>query len=353
MSVLDESPVPSGATAADALGDTVSLARAAEGLGYHRYWLAEHHNTASVAGTAPEVMVAHVAAHTSSIRVGAGGVLLPYYSPLKVAEVFRVLHALHPGRIDLGLGRADGADPPAAAALRQGRPEEGAAGYRRKVAELAAYLAGAGAGPDREPGQTDPDQGPDPAGAGGAAVRAMPGGPGAPQLWVLGSSSEGAALAGELGLPFSFAHFISPAYGVQVMATYRRSFRPSPGCPEPVASLAVSVMCAGTGPGAEALARSQAVWRLHGEGPDRAPLLPVEEAAACPLTDLQAVLLEQSRAKSVVGTPRIVRSVLADMAADFGAAEIVVRTVCHDPDDRLRSYQLLAEAFSIGGRAPD
>lgn len=328
LSVLDESPIPSGSTAAEALHETVCLAQAAEGLGYHRYWLTEHHNTTSVAGTAPEVMVAHVASQTSSIRVGAGGVLLPYYSSLKVAEVFRVLHALHPGRIDLGLGRADGADAGAATALRQGRPDSDAAGYRQRVADLAAFVYGQPI-------------------AGGSGVQALPAGPGGPEVWILGSSSDGASMAAELGLPFSFAHFVSPAFGQQVMATYRRMFRSSMTHERPLASLAVSVVCAETAVDAELLARSQAIWRLHPEGAERGPLLSVEEAESSVLGDLERLLLEQQRDRSIVGTPEAVRARLVAMADDFDVDELVVRTVCHDPKARLRSYEMLAEAFAL------
>ncbi len=328
LSVLDESPIPSGASAATALSDTVAMAQAAEALGFRRYWLAEHHGTESVAGTAPEVLVAHVASHTSSIRVGAGGVLLPYYSSLKVAEVFRVLHILHPGRIDLGLGRAEGADAGTAAALRQGRPESDASGYRQRMAELVGFVHGQ---PDRAHGD----------------VRAMPVGPGAPEVWVLGSSSDGASLAAELGLPFSFAHFVSPKFGPQVMASYRRAFRASPAHPVALGSVGVSVVCAATDVEAERLARSQTIWRLHPEGAGRGPLLSVEEAEAYTVTDVGYLLLGQHRDKCIVGSPGVVRAHLVRIAEAFGVDELVVRTVCHDPEARLRSYELLAEAFAL------
>lgn len=331
LSVLDESPVPSGSTATQALRDTVALAQATEALGYRRYWLTEHHNTESLAGTAPEVLVAQVAAHTSSIRVGAGGILLPYYSSLKVAEVFRVLHTLHPGRIDLGLGRADGADEEAAGALRAGRSDTDAAGYRARIAELVDFLEG--------PRVSVP---------GGAGVRAFPDGPGGPEVWILGSSSDGATLAAELGLPFSFAHFVSPGFGAQVMASYQRMFRPSAANAAPLASVAVSVVCAETEDTAERLARSQAHWRFHPEGARRGPLPSVEAAEAAQLSDIERVLLNQQRNRSIVGTPGVVRSRLEEMAKASRVSELVVRTVCHDPSARLRSYELLAREFDLG-----
>jgi len=326
LTVLDQSPVPSGSTAVDAVHDTLALARETDRLGYRRFWLAEHHNTASMAGSAPEVLAAAVASQTSAIRVGSGGVLLSHYSPLKVAETFRMLEALYPGRIDLGLGRADGADAEATAALHWGRPAPGEDDYPERVAQLLGFLA---------PGPSSP------------VVRAMPEGSGHPEVWVLGSSSYGADLAARMGLPFSFAHFVSPEFGPQVMAAYRRQFRPSPHCPEPTASVGVSVVCADADADAERLARSQDVWHLRPEGAARGPLLSWEEAEEYRVTDLGQELLAQQRRRRVAGAPDRVRSVLEDLAAAYGVGELVVRTVVHDPADRVRSYQLLAQAFSL------
>ena len=328
LSVLDQSPVPSGSSPAEALADTIALARAAERLGYRRFWLAEHHNTASLAGTAPEVLAACVAARTSSIRVGAGGVLLSHYSPFKVAEAFRVLHALFPGRTDLGLGRAAGTDPLAAAALRHGPGALGDHHYPGQVADLVGFLHGR-LGPDH------PFTG----------ARAMPEGTGAPEVWVLGSTSFGAALAAGMGLPFSFAHFVAPAAGRQVLASYRRRFRPSELLSTPRANMAVTVVCAETDAEAERLPLSHEVWQLRPEGAERGPLLPVEEAEAYPATDLERQLMAQRRAQRVVGAPDRVRASLLELAAAHGVDELVVRTVCHDPKARMRSYELLAEVF--------
>lgn len=360
LSVLDESPVPSGSTASDALRATVALAKATEALGYRRYWLAEHHNTASIAGTSPEVLAAHIASHTTTIRVGAGGVLLPYYSPLHVAEAFRTLHTLFPGRVDLGLGRAAGADAHAAAALLQGRPEGSLEDHRQRVAEVVALVGGGALG-----------GGPSTNGNASVTVRAMPGqptrpgpvpttggstaGPGegrgaepevGPQVWVLGSSSDGASLAGELGLPFCFAHFVSPAFGSRVMELYRRTFQPSTERRSPVAAVAVSALCAETAEQAQRLATSQAVWRLRPEGAERGPLLSPEEALAYPFSDLERLLIEQDAAKSFVGSAPQVAGRLVALADAFGVGELVVRTVCHDPAHRLRSYELLAAALA-------
>jgi luciferase family oxidoreductase group 1 len=324
LSVMDQSPIPEGSTAAQALADTLALAGAADRLGYRRFWLAEHHNTASLAGTAPEVLAACVASRTTSLRVGSGGVLLSHYSPLKVAETFRVLEALFPGRIDLGLGRADGADPAAVAALQRGRPASPDDEYPEQVAELVAFLDDTVAG-----------------------VQAMPAGVGSPEVWVLSSSSYGADLAARMGLPLCFAHFVSPRFGSRVTAGYFRAFRPSKRCPEPRASLGVSVLCAATDDHAERLAASADVWHLRREGPGRGPLLSWRQAADYPATELEAELLAQQRDRRIVGAPDRVHAVLTQMAADYRVDELVVRTVCHDPADRLRSYQLLAEVFSL------
>jgi len=330
LSVLDQSPVPHGSTAATALADTIGLAQEAERLGYRRYWLAEHHNTASLAGSAPEVLAACVATRTTSIRVGAGGVLLSHYSPLKVAECFRLLEELFPGRIDLGLGRAAGADDLATAALEQGPgalPDEE---YPRQVADLVGFLHGTLAAGHRFTG-----------------VEAMPTGPGVPQVWVLGSSSYGAGLAARLGLPFCFAHFVSPRNGPQVLDSYRRLFRPSPGAGVPQASVAVTVICAATDAEGERLATSHDVWSLRPEGAGRGPLLAVEEAEDHPVSELERALIAQHRQRRLAGGPDRVRAGLEGLASAYGVDELVVRTICHDPEDRLRSYQLLAEAFDL------
>lgn len=333
LSVLDQSPVPDGSTAVEAMAATLALAQAAERLGYRRFWVAEHHNSASLAGSSPEVLVAAVAARTTSIRVGAGGVLLGYYSPLKVAENFRVLHALYPGRIDLGIGRAAGADGAAEAALHDRPGGLGDEHFRRRFDDLLGFLS-------ESCERSHPP----------SAVRAMPLGPGGPEVWVLGSSSDGASLAARLGQPFCFAHFISPSFGPMVVDGYRKDFRPSQGVTRPTLSVAVSVLCAETDEEADRLATSADRWRLGSEGSGRGPLLSPEQVAANPLNELGQELVAQKRAKSVVGGPDTVRARLVELAERFDADELVVLTVCHDVSARLRSYELLAEAFALGGR---
>lgn len=315
---------------------SLDLAVAAEALGYARYWAAEHHNTASLASASPEVMVAAVAARTTSIRVGSGGVLLPHYSPLKVAETFRLLDALHPGRIDLGVGRAAGTDPAAEAALQYRPGALGDEHFAQKVVDLLGFLDGSLA-PDHPY----------------AGVRAVPVGEGGPEVFVLGSSSNGAACAAYLGLPFAFAHFITAAFGPQVMHAYRKGFQPSERATAPEALVAVGVMCAETDAEAERLARSADVWRLRPEGAERGALLSPEDAAAQPLTDLEEAKLAQARAATVVGSvPRVQRE-LTSLAEEYGVDELMVLTVCHDPRARLRSYELLAEAFALAREGDD
>ena len=246
LSVLDQSPVRSGSTPADAIHETLDLARAADRLGYHRYWLAEHHSTAGLAGSSPEVLIGQVAAVTSGIRVGSGGVMLTHYSPLKVAENFRVLETLFPGRIDLGIGRAPGSDPLTARALSHGPGALGLEHFPNQIADLIAFL-GDGL----------------PAGHPFAGVRAMPTGPTAPNVWLLGSSGDSAAYAAHFGTGFSFAHFINDEGGAEVVRAYREHFRPSPWLAAPRASVAAFAVCADTEAEAERLARSRDLFLVR------------------------------------------------------------------------------------------
>jgi luciferase family oxidoreductase group 1 len=329
LSVLDQAPVPDGSTAAEALQQTLALARATEALGYRRYWVAEHHGTRSLAATAPEVLVGAVAGATSSIRVGSGGVLLSHYSPLKVAEVFRTLAALHPGRIDLGIGRTPGADPVTEAALQYLPGVPGDERYPDKVVDLIGFLH------DRLEAEHP-----------FAAVRAMPDGVPAPAVWMLGSSSHSGAAAAYLGQRFAFAHFITPAFGPRVVDAYRRGFQPSEEVPAPEALVAVGVVCAETDAEAARLARSAEVWGLRPEGTERGTLLSLEDAAARTLTALEEAKVAQSRAARIVGGPARVRDELLALAAAYGVHELMLVTVCHDAGARRRSYELVAEALS-------
>lgn len=330
LSVLDQSPVRSGGTPADTLQETLELAQACDRLGYHRYWLAEHHSTQGLAGSSPEILIGQVAARTRRIRVGAGGVMLQHYSPLKVAENFRVLETLFPGRIDLGIGRAPGSDQLTARALQEGGGALRLDRFPEQVADLIAFVHDALPAEHRY-----------------HAVTAMPTGPTAPEIWLLGSSDESAAIAAGLGTAFSFAHFINPDGGAQITRAYARQFRSSPTLAAARASAAIFVVCADTDAEARRLARSRELfllWLYTGRA-GRYPT--VEEAENHPYTPRETALVEALRARSVVGTPAQVREQLVAMASDYGVGELVIVTITHDPKARLRSYELLAEAFSL------
>jgi luciferase family oxidoreductase group 1 len=332
LSVLDQSPVRSGATPADAIRETLALAEACDRLGYTRYWLAEHHSTAALAGSAPEVLIGQVAARTSGIRVGSGGVMLQHYSPLKVAESFRVLETLFPGRIDLGLGRAPGSDQLTARALAGpggGSPEF----FPQQVSDLLAWLGG-------EPPPEHPF----------AKVRAMPTGDTMPEVWLLGSSDQSAALAAHFGAGFSFAHFINADGGAEVTRAYAREFKPSPLLAAPSASVAVFVVCAETEAEAERLATSRDLFiaRLYTGRGGRYPT--VAEATAHTYTPWEQQIVQQARRRRVAGTPAQCRERLEALAREYGVDEIVVVTITETAATRLRSYELLADAFGLPRR---
>jgi luciferase family oxidoreductase group 1 len=329
LGILDQSPIISGHTPAQALRETIRLAQAAEKLGYHRYWLAEHHAIAALADPCPEILVTRLAAATSTIRVGTGGVLLPYYSPFKVAEQFRMLEALYPGRIDLGIGRAPGGDQMTALAMGQGR-YPGADNFPEQVQYLVAYLDAAL--PAEHPF---------------ARVKVMPEGPTAPQVWLLGSSDYSGALAAQLGLRFAFAHFISADGGDAVMRDYHRSYRRSAREPEPRSLLCVFVICAETAEEAERLTASINLRRLNMDYGVNAPVPDHEEAARYPYTEADHRRIAQHRRRVVAGTPTAVREKLAEMAKVFAADELMAITITGDYGSRLRSYELLAEAFGV------
>jgi len=333
LSVLDQSPVRSGGTAAEAVQETLELARAAERLGYHRYWLAEHHSSAGLAGASPEILIGRVAAAPSRIRVGAGGVMLSHYSALKVAENFRMLETLFPGRIDLGIGRAPGSDQLTARALQHGPGALGIEHFPGQIADLIGFLH------DRLP-----------AGHPFARVRAMPAGPGAPELWLLGSSDESAMLAAHFGVAFSFAHFINAEGGAEVTRAYRERFRPSPELAAPRAGIAVFALCADSEAEAERLAQSRDLFVVRLYTGRMEPYPSVEEAEAHPYTPPERAIVRQVRNRTVVGTPEQVRERLVALAAAYAADELVVVTITHDPKARLRSYELLAGAFGLERR---
>ena len=332
LSVLDQSPVRSGGTPAEAIAETVRLAQAAERLGYRRYWLAEHHGSADFAGSAPEILVARVAAATSAIRVGSGGVMLSHYSPYKVAETFRLLETMYPGRIDLGIGRAPGADQITSVALAYGSPI-GVEYFPTKIADLTAFVSGG-----------------TPATEALAPVHVNPRAETVPEIWLLGSSDESARYAAHFGLSFSFAQFISPVGGEAVLEAYRQAFRPSPLLAAPRASIGVFVICADTEAEARRLGRSRDLWRLRIDRGERKPYPSVEEAEAYPYTPQELAHIERNRRRSFFGAPEQLKAQLTEIAARFGVGELVILTICHDPAARLRSYDLLAQAFELTRR---
>ncbi|MBI4195135.1 MAG: LLM class flavin-dependent oxidoreductase [Betaproteobacteria bacterium] len=333
LSILDQSPIISGHTPAQAVHETIRLAQAAERLGYHRYWLAEHHSIAALADPCPEILVTRVAAATSTIRVGTGGVLLPYYSPFKVAEQFRMLEALYPGRIDLGIGRAPGGDQMTALAMGEGR-YSGAEHFPEQVRYLVAYLDDAL--PPEHPF---------------AGVKAMPAGRAAPPVWLLGSSDYSGALAAQLGLRFAFAHFINAQGGDAVMRDYKSRYQPSRREPAPHALLCVFVICAESAEEAERLAGSIDLRRLNTDHGVNAPVPNHAEAAGYPYTEADRRRIAFHRRRVVLGTPAEVRDRLLELRCTYEADELMIITITGDYDSRLKSYELLAGACGLCQRA--
>ena len=329
VGVLDQSPIRTGGTAAEAIAETVELAQACERWGYHRYWLAEHHASRGLAGSTPEVLLAHVAARTSRIRVGSGGVMLSHYSALKVAENFRMLETLHPGRVDLGIGRAPGSDPRTARALVHGPGALGIEHFPAQISDLLGFLR-------NDLPQGHPFRG----------IRAMPDGPTMPELWLLGSSDEGAALAAHFGTAFAFAHFISDEGGAEATRGYIERFRPGV-LERPRAAVAVFALAADTEAEAQRLAKSRDLWitRLYTGRPGAFPS--VEEAETYPYSEQELSIVRHAKRRTIAGAPEQVRDRLLALAGAYGAAELVIVTIAHDFKARLRSYQLLAEAFGL------
>lgn len=330
LGVLDQSPIREGGTAAEALAETIELAQVTERLGYSRYWIAEHHNTTGLASSAPEVLIARVAAETSTIRVGSGGVMLSHYAPLKVAENFRVLETLYPGRIDLGLGRAPGSDGRTAQALTHGPGALGIQHYPHQVADLLRFVS------DRIP-----------EGHYFTGIQATPLGPTAPEPWLLGSSLESARLAADLGLAFSFAHFINESWTSEAITLYRRTFQPSAWLEEPKVSVGVSAICADTDERAEELAVSRWMWRLRNRQGRSRGVPSVESALAEDLNEAEREYIDFQRANALVGGPEQVRERMQALAAELDAEEFIVVTITYDFAERVRSYELLAEAFGL------
>ena len=325
LSVLDLAPVAANATAGDALNHTTELARRTETLGYRRFWVAEHHNMPAIASSAPAVLLAHLAAATSTIRVGSGGVMLPNHAPLVVAEQFGTLEALHPGRIDLGIGRAPGTDQLTALALRRSMDGLTEDDFPRELTDLMGYFEGKHRN----------------------KIMATPGDGDMPAIWLLGSGVFSAQLAGRLGLPFSFAHHFSPANTVPALAVYRESFRPSRWLEQPYAMVAVNVICADTQERARWLAGPALLsfLRLSQGRPQR--LASPEDAAAYPYTEAEAEAAEQRLDGQALGTPETVRAQLSALVDRTGADELMLTTLVYDIEDRVRSFELVAQTTAI------
>jgi luciferase family oxidoreductase group 1 len=328
LSVLDQSPIPEGSSGADALRNSIDLAGHADALAYHRYWVAEHHATPGLASASPEVLIGPIAAATSRIRVGSGGVMLPHYSPLKVAESFSALSGLFPGRIDLGLGRAPGTDGRTMFALQRDRREPSPDDFPQQLAELLGYLK------DSLP-ETHPFV---------HLSRTLPGLPERPEVWLLGSSPQSALWAAEGGLPYSFADFINPK-GAEIASLYRQRFQDTATEVAPRVSVAVWAICAETDEEAQRLASSSRMTlRLLREG-RLIPVPPVEKALAF-LESHPAPDSGPGRSRrGIIGDPSTVRAGLEQVARDYGAGEVMVVTITHSHEARRRSYELIAEAF--------
>lgn len=332
LGVVDQAPVRKGSSAGEALREAIELARAVERMGYERYWVAEHHNLPSLAATSPEILIGQIAAATERIRVGSGGVMLLHYSALKVAENFRMLEALYPGRIDLGLGRAPGGDPRTAQALAYPAPARDARHYPELVEDLIGYLADS-----LEPGH--PFHG----------VRAAPTSTGVPTLWLLGSAVGSAQLAAERGLPFSYAHFFgtSTAQGPAIVEHYRREFRPSELCAEPRVNVALSVFCAETDDEVAYHTASMKVSRLNMVRGIHSGIVPPEEALAHRFTPEEIDFLEKQGMSAIQGTPASVAAEIEAVATSYGTRDLGIVTICYDFAARVRSYELVAEACGV------
>jgi luciferase family oxidoreductase group 1 len=333
LSVLDLAPVVSGSSSSAALHNTLELAKYVEGLGYTRFWLAEHHNMPGIASSAPAVLVGAVAAVTSTLRVGSGGVMLPNHPPLVVAEQFGMLEGLYPGRIDLGLGRAPGTDPRTAAALRRSTQPLSADDFPQQLGELLGYFG------------DDPDAPRD------GQLHAVPAAGNQPPVWLLGSSLYSAQLAGMLGLPFAFAHHFSSENTLPAARAYRANFRPSETLKEPYLLIAAGVWAADDDERAAYLAGPSALQflRLRQGRPGRLPT--PEEAAEYPYSEMERLMMTDRQSGQIIGGPDTVRRGIEELVAATGANELMVTTGMHSFADRVRSYELVAGLWSPAASA--
>ncbi|HTI16781.1 MAG TPA: LLM class flavin-dependent oxidoreductase [Trinickia sp.] len=333
LSVLDQTPVIDGHTVADAIAATLELAQLADDLGYTRYWCAEHHGLLAVANPCPEVMLARLGSMTKRIRIGSGGVMLPYYSPFKVAEQFMMLEALFPNRVDLGVGRAPGGDMRTAQAVAAGAYNRGDV-FAKQVSELVALLNG----------KPLPDQP-------GYGVVLQPQVDTRPQVWMLGSSDFGGQLAAQLGLRFAFAHFINAYFGHHLGVAYRERFQPGHES-KPYLAAAVFAICADTEEEAQALEKAVDLRRLQMAYGLNLPIPSLAQGAAQSYGERERLVIDREKARSIVGTPDTVTERLIELQGQFNADELIVLTVAGSYKARLRSYELLAAAFELGRAKP-
>jgi luciferase family oxidoreductase group 1 len=332
LSVLDQSPIPEGVSGAQALRNTLDLAQLADQLGYHRYWVAEHHGGPMLASASPEALIGPIASATGRIRVGSGGVMLPHYSPFKVAETFTILAALYPGRIDLGIGRAAGTDPLTTFALQRDRREAAPDDFPQQLAELLAYL--------------EDDLPFDHPFARLAAT--LPGLPGLPAVWLLGSSPQSAIWAGQLGLPYAFADFINPG-GSEIVKLYRERFVAARELAAPETAVAVWVLCADSEEHAQHLAASSRMTLTLLRRGQLIPVPPPEKAVEFLAREGKPVGERDglSGRRGIIGSPEQVRAGIEELGESYGAEEVIVVTITHDHEARRRSYELLADVMGL------
>jgi luciferase family oxidoreductase group 1 len=332
--IVDQSPIRDGGTVQQALHETVMLAQAAEKFGYHRYWVAEHHNSGGFAGTAPEIVISQIAANTEHITVGSGGVMLSHYSALKVAETFSILQSFYPDRIELGIGRAPGSDQATAMALSYPKPIANIQTFPQQVVDLVGFLSG-----------TLPDE------HIFSQIKSQPGPPltSIPGIWLLGSSDYSARLAAAFGLPFSFADFFGTTadHGVMVAELYKKHFSPSEYLNKPKLNVALQVVCAETSERADFIASSRNISRINTLKGIREPLLSPEKASLIELTAYESQYLESVNKHMIQGPPELVKEQILATANAYGTTDVSIVTNCHYFEDRVRSYELIADAFNL------
>ncbi|MDE0189987.1 MAG: LLM class flavin-dependent oxidoreductase [Gammaproteobacteria bacterium] len=328
LGVLDQSPIARGEDAATAVSHTLALAKRCDELGYHRYWVAEHHASDSLASSSPEILITRLAAETERIRVGSGGVMLSHYSPFKVAENFRMLEVLYPGRIDLGVGRAPGSDGLTAAALAYGNPL-GIEYYPAKVKDLVAFVSGG-----------------IPVTEAFHDLKATPKTATSPEMWMLGSSYDSAAYAARFGLAYSHAHFIAPQLAVEAMQQYRERFAPE-HLTKPYASIGVFAIAVEDAERAEMFRRMREIQRIRRNRGQRGGAPTLEEAAAWPFTDDELEAMNKRRSRQIIGTADEVKAEIDQLMTQSGADEAVLLTITPAFEDRVRSYELIAAAFGL------